>query len=340
MVLATPLLTRLYTPDDFGVLAVYAGILSIITVLGCLRYEIAVPLPKTNIAAYNIMALCVIILAFLTACVGVVVNLWGVIFLDSLGMSRLIPFSWLIPVGMFFTGFYSIFNYWAIRNKKFKDITISKIIQSLSMLIVQVVFFKSGAVILVVGQAIGQGSGFIRLTKTVNKRRAVKTVRLKRIKKLALRYKNFPLFSTWTGIFNTLGDQLPSLIFAAVFSSSAAGLYALAHRVVSMPASIIGQAVANVFLSSAPQARRDGNLDKLLFKVVLTLALLAFPAAMFMAVNAEVLFSLIFGESWRIAGVYAAILVPMLLMGFVTSPVTTLCAVLNKQFAVQYFNSL
>lgn len=340
LVLASPLLTRLYTPDDFGVLAVYASILSIITVFGCLRYEIAVPLPKTDIAAYNIMALCVAILAFLTVCISVFFVGWGEYIFDTLNIDRLIPYTWLIPVGFFFIGSYSILNYWAIRKKKFKDIALTKLHQSVTMLFLQIVFYKFGAVVLVFGQAVGQSAGFVRLSKTVNIKHAFKTIRFKRIKNLAIRYKNFPLFSTWTGIFNTLGNQLPPLIFAAVFSSSVAGLYALAHRVVSMPASIIGQAVANVFLSSAPQAHREGVLDQLLLKVVLTLSMLAFPAGTFMVVNSEALFSLVFGENWSVAGVYAAILVPMLLMGFITSPVTTLCAVLDKQFAGTIFQFL
>ena len=337
IVLASPLLTRLYTPDDFGALAVYAGILSIITVFGCLRYEIAIPLPKYDTAAYNIMVVCSIILAFFTVIISIVMILWGGALFELLNVGAIQSFSWLIPVGLLFSGIYSILKYWAIRKKRFQDVTMTKFNQSVAMVMIQVVFFKFGAVVLLLGQAVGKSAGIIRLMKTISLRDAASSVRLSRLKNLAIRYRNFPLFSTWTGIFNTVGNQLPPLIFAAVFSSGAAGLYALAHRVVAMPASIVGQAVANVFLSSAPQARRDGNLDSLLFKVVLTLALLAFPVGVLMAVKAEFLFSLVFGESWREAGIYAAILTPMLLMGFVTSPVTTLCAVLDKQFAGTIF---
>ncbi|MFG1487949.1 oligosaccharide flippase family protein, partial [Oceanospirillum sp. HFRX-1_2] len=305
LVLASPLLTRLYTPDDFGVLAVYASILNIITVFCCLRYEVSIPLPKTDIEAYNIMALCASVLTLLTIVISGVFAVWGDYFLDILNMNRLIPYTWLIPVGFYFTGLYAILKYWAVRKKKFKDIALTRMRQSVSMLFLQITLYKFGAAILVLGQAAGQGVGFFRLSNTVNIKRALKTVRMKRINKLSIRYKNFPLFSTWTGIFNAIGSQLPPLIFAAVFSSSAAGLYALAHRVVSMPASIIGQAVGNVFLSSAPQAHREGSLDQLLLKVVLTLSMLAFPAGMFMVVNSETLFSLLFGENWGVAGVYA-----------------------------------
>lgn len=340
LVLASPLLTRLYTPDDFGVLAVYAGVLSIITVFGCLRYEIAIPLPKSDIAAYNIMAICAIILIFFTLVISFIIFLWGGALFELMNVSALESFSWLIPAGLLFTGLYSIFNYWAIRKKRFKDVTLTKLQQSFAMVLIQIIFYKFGAAVLIFGQAVGKSAGLMRLIKTIDLSDAISSVRSNRLRKLAIRYKNFPLFSTWTGIFNTVGSQLPPLIFAAAFSSGVAGLYALAHRVVAMPASIIGKAVADVFLSSAPQARRDGNLDNLLFKVVLVLALMAFPAGIFMATNAEILFSWVFGESWREAGIYAAILIPMLLMSFVTSPVTTLCAVLDKQFAGTIFQFL
>lgn len=337
MLLAAPVLTRLYTPDDFGVLAVYAGFMGVISVIACLRYEIAIPLPKTDAAAFNIILLCLSILVATTLIVSSLVFFFSDDLLTSLGLRGVADFTWLVPVGVFAIGIYSIFNHWAIRKKHFKDIAITRLFQALTTLSIQLGFFKFGAGSLVVGQATGQGVGAFRLLRQIDRKRFWQSIRMQRIRLLAFRYRNFPLFSTWTGFFNTLGNQLPPIIFAAFFSSGIAGLYALAHRVTSVPAAVIGQSVANVFLSSAPEARRRGTLAPLLFNVVHALALLAFPAGMFLIINAEFLFGILFGQNWREAGLYAAILVPMLAMGFVTAPVTTLCGVLDRQVAGTVF---
>lgn len=337
MILAAPLLTRLYTPEDFGVLAVYAGLLSVISVIACLRYEIAIPLPKTDVASFNIMFLCLLTLTAVTLILALPILFFRTELVSALGLEAVAEFTWLIPVGVYAIGLYSILNYWAIRKKSFKDIALTRLSQALTTLSIQIGLFKFGAVSLVSGQAAGQGAGAFRLLQKLDKKRFRQSIRAKRVRLLAYRYRNFPLFSTWTGFFNALGNQLPPIMFAAFFSSGIAGLYALAHRVTSVPASVIGQSVANVFLSSAPEARRGGTLDGLLFNVVHALALLAFPAGMFLVINAEFLFAIVFGENWRDAGVYAAILVPMLAIGFITAPVTTLCAVLDKQVAGAVF---
>lgn len=340
MLLAAPLLTRLYTPGDFGVLAVYAGLLSVISVIACLRYEIAIPLPKTDVAAFNIMFLCFLTLTAVTLILALPILFFRTELVSALGLEAVADFTWLIPVGVYAIGLYSILNYWAIRKKSFKDIALTRLSQALTTLSIQVGLFKFGAMSLVSGQAAGQGAGAFRLLQKLDIKRFRRSIRAKRVRLLAYRYRNFPLFSTWTGFFNTLGNQLPPIMFAAFFSSGIAGLYALAHRVTSVPASVIGQSVANVFLSSAPEARRCGTLDGLLFNVVHALALLAFPAGMFLVINSEFLFAIVFGESWRDAGLYAAILVPMLAMAFITAPVTTLCAVLDRQVAGAVFQFL
>ena len=52
-VLASPLLTRLYGPEAFGFLALFTSITSIIGVIACMRYELAIMLPKTDEEAAN-----------------------------------------------------------------------------------------------------------------------------------------------------------------------------------------------------------------------------------------------------------------------------------------------
>lgn len=72
-VLVSPILTRLYSPEDFGVFGVYASILGIVTVIASLRYEYALPLPEDDAIAANILALCFLLLLGMTGLIALLV---------------------------------------------------------------------------------------------------------------------------------------------------------------------------------------------------------------------------------------------------------------------------
>ena len=59
-VIVTPVLSRLYSPADFGAYQLFISIVTIIAVVSCLSYQIAINLPKKDEDAASIVVLCVI----------------------------------------------------------------------------------------------------------------------------------------------------------------------------------------------------------------------------------------------------------------------------------------
>lgn len=331
MVLAAPLLTRLYTPEDFGLLAVYSGLLALFAVVASLRYELAIPLPECHTEAANILILSLLIVLLMTAVSLAMILIVGeqiAIALDSPGLSG---YFWLLPLGVFLAGIYNVFNYWAVRTKAFGDIARSRVNQTLSMLALQFVGFKLGGVALIFGHSSGQGIGSIRLARSAVRHHGFDRWSWSGVWYVAKRYKQFPVFSTWSALFNTAGTQLPPLMFAALFSSGAAGLYSLAHRVLTMPMSILGDAIGKVFFSNAAEAYREGRLAPLVKDVHGKLAEIAMPATALLVVVGPELFALVFGENWRQAGEYARYMAPWLYMVFITSPLSTLFLVFERE---------
>lgn len=331
MVLASPLLTRLYSPEDFGLLAIYAGLLALFGVVSSLRYELAIPLPETNTEAANVLVLSVLVVLVMTGISALMVVIAGEHVAHSLNVPELAKYFWLLPVGVLLSGIYKAFNYWAVRTKCFGDIAKTRISQTLATLAVQLIGHKLGAIALLCGQAGGQGVGSIRLARSAIMRREVKSWSWPGVWAAAKRYREFPLFSTWGGLFNTAGTQLPPLMFAAFFSASAAGLYALAHRVLAMPMSVLGEAIGKVFFSNAAEAYREGRLAPLVEKVHGMLSGIAMPATLLLVIAAPEMFALVFGDSWREAGEFARYMAPWLYIVFVTSPLSTLFSVMERQ---------
>ncbi|MCC5881193.1 MAG: oligosaccharide flippase family protein [Halomonas sp.] len=329
--LAAPLLTRLYGPEDFGLLAVYGGLLALFTVVASGRYQLAIPLPETQREAAEVLALSLLLVSLTTLGALLLVGLGGRGLAELLGVPALTPWLWLLPLGVAFAGTYQAVTHWAVRTRAFSTIAATRIKQSLALLFIQLAASPIGAGGLLLGHAAGQGAGTLTLARPAL--RAIKEHRIGPVGmwSAARRYRKFPLFSTWSGLFNTLGKQLPPLLFAALFSPLAAGLYALAHRVLAMPMALIGEAVGKVFFASAAEAHRRGELGALVAKVHAVLAQVAMPPAIVLVLIGPDLFALVFGERWREAGEFARWMAPWLYLVFVTSPLSHLFSVLERQ---------
>ena len=127
--------------------------------------------------------------------------------------------------------------------------------------------FKLGGIGLIVGQIVGHSFGTARLAQLSLRMSAFKHVSRDGIFKVAKRYRQFPLFSTWGGFIDTASLKIPTIVIFSMFGPIVAGLLSLAERVLQMPISLIGGSVGQVFLSSAPEANREGKLKVFVEKI-------------------------------------------------------------------------
>lgn len=331
LLLAAPILTRLYSPEDFGLLAVYVSLLALLGVVSSLRYELAIPLPEDDVDAANLAALSLLLVVLTTVLSVAFVALFSTPVAHVLGVPALEDYLWLLPVGILFSGGYNVFSYWSIRTKRFSTIAGTKLRQALATIAIQIVGFKLGGLALLLGQLAGQSVGTAGLARPALAVPAFKKLSWRGIAQAAVRYHRFPAFTTWSGLANTAGHQLPPIMFAAFFSASAAGLYALAHRVLTLPSSLIGSAIGNVFFSHGADSYRDGRLTALYAGLQDKLVQIGLPPAILLIVFGPELFELLFGPTWRVAGNFAQWLAVGAFAGFVVSPLSMVFVILEKQ---------
>jgi len=335
MALALPVLTRLYTPEEFGVLAVYAGLLGVFSTVSGLRYELAIPLPKTDGSAANILILsilCVVITSVILACfVGVYLEQipkW-------LNTAAIEPFLWLLPVGVFFSGLQQSFTYWAIRRNNFRCIARTKIQQGVGSASIQVLLglLHLGPLGLIFGGITAQSGGAFGLIYGAYQRDFQLWPRIckDRIKQRARRYSRFPKYSTWAAFANTGSIMIPPIVLASIFSTEIAGMYLLAHRVLLTPLNLVANSISQVFQAKAVAARLDGTLDQLVVNTFSHLILISATPLAIVGYYAPEVFFLLFGEKWEQAGIYAQWMIPWVAIQFVTSPISIVASVLEKQ---------
>lgn len=193
-VLATPLLTRLYGPEDFGVLAVFTAMLAFFTVISAGRYELAIPLPESDQDAAHVTVLGFALVLCTTLIAAVVFLVWPQQIAKAINAPQLAGYLWLIPFGVFFLGSYQVFSSWAVRKKQFSELAKTRVYQSISTLAIQLGGHALGPLALLFGHAAGQGVGAGGLAHAALKRPELQQVSLPGMRAQARRYKNFPIF--------------------------------------------------------------------------------------------------------------------------------------------------
>jgi O-antigen/teichoic acid export membrane protein len=333
---ASPLLTRLYTPEDFGVLGVFSALLGILGIAACLRYELAIPLAEEAASVVNLLALSLVVALLLSLLIGVTLWYWGEVVTGWFNAEALGPLLWLLPIGILATSCNRTLTHWAIRRQAFGRIARTQISQSLGRVATQIGFglLIPGPFGLLVGQIIGQSAGISTLTLAVfrNEGGMLRTIRLSGMARAAARFSSMPALATGASLLNVGGRLAPALLVAALYGVEVAGWFALAYRILQTPG-FIGVAVARVYLSEAPRlARAGGDGMYALFKAT-TWRLLVFGMLAFglVVVAGPQLFALVFGSVWADAGRFAQFLALLFLGQLVVGPVSQTLTVLERQ---------
>jgi lipopolysaccharide exporter len=341
---ASPILTRLYAPEAFGILALFVSITSILGVVACLRYELAIMLPESDEEAANLLGVSLFFTILISVLTVPAVWWGGEPLLRWLNAPELGPHLWLVPPFVFVTGLFLAFNYWNSRTKHFGRLSIARVNHSLATIAGQLGlgfagFATGGAMISasVGGKALATAVLCGQIWRDDGKL-LLRSIAWRELLSGIKRHRKFPLYSTWSALLNTISLQLPTLLLSMFFSPVVVGFYALGYRLLKLPTSLIGSAIAQVFYQRASAAQTGGTIHTVVettFERLLKLGI--FPFLLLMIIGPE-LFAIVFGYEWLEAGVYLQILAPWLFFVFIGSPISTLFSVLEKQEIGLFFN--
>ncbi len=336
-ILASPILTRLYGPEAFGFLAIFTSITSIIGVIACMRYELAIMLPKADEKAANLLALCLLCVAAVSGLTVPVLYFGGDALLSLLRAPGLDPYLILVPPFVFINGIFLALNYWNSRTRNFGRLSAARVTSSLATTGTQLGagfsgYATGGSLIgaSLIGVSISTGvlgAQIWRDDHSIFRR----SISWRDMAEGLNRYKKFPLIDSCSALLNTVSWQMPAFLLAAFFSPAVAGYYALGFQVLQLPMSLIGGSITQVFFQRASKARSDGTLPHLVENMFHSLVAIGiFPILTVTIVGPE-LFAVVFGDAWVEAGLYAQILSIWAFVWFISSPLSTLWAVLEKQ---------
>ncbi len=339
---AWPVLTRLYTPADVGVFVVYLALANLIGTCACLRYELAIVLPRTLRGAASLVQVAwaasfaiAVILVVLVLVAGEQIALW-------LGVENLGAALWVLPAAVAARGMYQALNYWASRRHHTGVIATARIGQQTVAAAVQIAASFSalaGGVALAVGHLAGiavagltflivEGGALVRQFRL----QAGRTVG--RASAMATRHKKFPYYDVPAALLNVAALELPVIVIGVFYSEALTGQFGLAVRATGWPAAMATAALAQIYYPRANQEfMASGNAKSVTVDSLRGLIRAGVPLYAGVLVLSPWLFAPVFGDQWRLAGLMASLLAPLYLTMFLVAPISQLFFVRGRQRA-------
>ena len=337
-VLLSPVLTRIYSPEMFGILGIFTAIVGILAVISALRFELALPLVQSDKDAADLFAVCAVAL-FSTAFLGVVF-IGAVSFAGESAavFGRMEPWRWFIPFGFFCLGAYQVMVAFATRQGTFRIIAHTKIYQGVvgpgSQIGLGLMGY--GAWGLVLGSVMGQSAGVLALFKRlILTPKALAEVSLQGMLAVARRFRWFFLVSSWTGLLEYIGGAYLLLFAVPLLYSNTilTGYIFLTDRIIGRPLLLISTSILQVYLGDASKAiSNDPAAMKQRF-LGLAGQQLVIVAAWLLIVNIAAPYAvpLVFGEQWRGAVPYLHVLSIAYLPQMVIIAIMHTLQILEKQ---------
>lgn len=331
----TPILTRIYSPEQFGVFALFIAVTQSLSVMATGRYEMAIMLPRKDTDAANVTALAIAINFGVSVLLLAVAWLFNEPISQALGNQAISPWLYFVPLAIMLNGTYLSLNYWSNRNKLYVLMANRRVIHSGGIAAAQLGFepLSPGAGGLVLGSISGQALAAGMMVKMVHRRdpRLWRCIDHKRMWALAKRYKNCVRFLVPAHTLGALATQIPAIFMNAIFGLTASGFFMLAERIVGMPLSLLSVSIADVFRQQISQSYQAGKGCRREFLSALKkLILIAVPPFVALLFFAPDLFAMVFGDKWRIAGEYAQLMCPMFFLRFIANPLSVVVIIAQR----------
>ena len=344
--LASPILTRLYSPETFGQYSVFLSIANILSLLSTLRYDSAIILAEDEQEAIDIVLLNVILCttsSFVLLCIILIDKT----VLRILPINKMTDILQWIPVYVFFLSITIINTKYLMWTEYYKAIRKAKIAQETSTVFSQIAFslyLSNNPLNICLGRVIGALVFiFISVSPTIRHLCSKwQYVSLHRLKSIALKYYHFPTYTLFSALLVKANSQLIPLIIYTFFGPLTSGLFMISQTIVNRPLSFVGDSLQQVFYQKFSDTYKSHTKSIRVFFMEMSVfvTLVAILPAILVFVFAPMTISMVFGHEWEEAGLYLRILVPALTIKFIVSTTSLSMYTLKKNSFVLVWSGI
>jgi len=322
-VAASPILTRLYTPGEFGSLSIFTSLLGLLIALSAGGYHLAIMLPDKADKATVVVGLSLLLVTCTSIVTAVVVVL---LLLSGVLGGALAAWLLVLPLAVLVGGAAQVLAAYAVRSGAYGIVAATNLLKALITAVSQMAlaFLGLGAGGLIGGHFLGIASANLKLGRMTMADLQRVRPSLQQMRVAARNHEQFPRYTLPSNLINLGYLSGTPLLVGWLFDTTTLGFWSIANSFVYMPAVFISQAVSQVYYRKAVALRySEQDAKKQFDRIVTLLAVGSIVPFVSMALVAPHLFTLMFGEKWRVAGQYAQLMMPAVWMRFVTAAVST-----------------
>jgi O-antigen/teichoic acid export membrane protein len=313
--LLSPIITRLFSLEDFTAFEQYAFLLTLLSAVICGKYEFSIMQAKDYEDARHLLALSIRI-AFISSIALLVVLLFTSGWIAQVYHSAALKYLlWTLPFAVFLAGVFNALNYWFSRKKNYKVAATSKLLYSAVgepfKIIAGIVQANPAGLVLssVADHATAAWQSWFQFKKDEPK--GLGQIDQKRRLTLAKSFNHYPRFALWGGLLNNLAQWAHVAVFAFFYQEAAIipiAYIGLSRRLFFNPLGILSSSYGQVFYQRIEQISDGTQLKKFFLQNLYRF--LAFGALMVACVYIlpTKTFGFIFGDEWNEALSYLRIL--------------------------------
>lgn len=332
-----PLLSRMYTPESFGVQSLFLTTVSLIAILASFRLEFALMLPPDNQKANELARTIVSLVTFFSVVMLIVLSISYVVV--HAFFHPFPQFDWLffIPFALFSQICISVTNNMLNRNEAFKETSIISVSQSLASSGLRLALGLMGflAYGLIWGYLIAQWLmviwslvrfSFIRIS-----------LKWSSIRLVISEFKQFVCFKTPHAFVNAFAVNLPVYILSYFAGNKEVGLFSIGLTLIQTPLNVIINSLYQVLYQKMSVMHNTGSaLFPFLRQYFRKTIVLAIPVFILLFILSEYLISIVFGAKWVEAAVYLKIMLPYLCVYFLVGPLNFIPDIYSLQKKSMY----
>lgn len=326
--IAAPVITRIYSTSDLGILTVFASLCAMCYPFCTLKYSLVIPLHRNEKVAANAVAACFYCLLITTIVITLLFGLFHTTVLPLFSAASIVKYWYFLPIAFLLYGLYEILSMYATRFKLFSTIAVSSVIQKITGTAAKIGLGLLGwrPIGLIIGNIMTEAGGITVYLRVLiqNIKQGIGSITYRRVCFVFKKYRNFPLYRVPSQILLILAGNIPVLFFAWKYDLSTTGQIGLAKTMLSVPITFICTAVGKAFYGEIASLGREqsGEIVRLTKKIMKRLLLISLIPFLSVILFGPWLFGTIFGTEWEQAGVFARLFSFYLILQFVYSPIS------------------
>lgn len=333
----TPIIARMFLPEDFGIQEVFMAIMGVLGTVACLRYELSISLGRSDEEASASFALSAMLCVVFALIILVIVYFTRSYVAAKFRSPALATYLWLLPIAIVMDGLRQALLYWMGYKERFGTIAWSGLAKALIAGLTPIVWYfaygRSAAALLAAIFTGGVVAVLILLIPSFSSLVvSIKDGGFRSVIRIARHHRKFPIYHAWSGLVNTLSARMPTFFLGMYFPTKIVGYYALGNRIITLPTSLLSASIHQVLYPAAgKEYNRTGDISEIIHSIVRRLAQIGIFPMVAIGFCGASLFGFLFGKEWVEAGIYAQILSIFVLFQFITSPVTAVFSIKSYQ---------